>query len=239
MVKERAGGEMVKKRQGQVAQRFLIYFSGLLIMALGIVLLIKADLGATPWDVFHVGLYQQFGLTIGSWSVIVGIVILSVAAVISKEFPQFGAFLNMILVGVFIDMYLMIPFLSTPQGIAGKILMFSLGVVLMGYGIGLYISASFGTGPRDSLMMALTTKMNWKIRNVRGGMELGVLLVGWQLGGPISWGTFVFTFIIGPVVGFAMPQCFQFADAFLDKMDHKKSLIMPLNGEDSNRGADL
>ena len=93
----------------QIVPRFLIYLAGLLIMSLGIVLLIKADFGAPPWDVFHVGLYYQFGLTIGTWSIIVGFIILAISAAIAGQFPQIGAFLNMVLVGLFIDMYFHAP----------------------------------------------------------------------------------------------------------------------------------
>jgi uncharacterized membrane protein YczE len=43
-----------------------IYFTGLLVMCLGIVLTIKANLGRAPWGGLHIGLYRQFGLTIGT-----------------------------------------------------------------------------------------------------------------------------------------------------------------------------
>ena len=49
---------------------------------------------------------------------------------ISKSFPQFGVFLNMILVGLFIDMYLMIPFLHTPSSLTGKVEMFAVGLLI-------------------------------------------------------------------------------------------------------------
>lgn len=60
------------KQQGNMVVRLMIFTIGLLFMSLGIVLLIRADLGATPWDALHVGLYEQIGLTVGTWSVLVG-----------------------------------------------------------------------------------------------------------------------------------------------------------------------
>jgi uncharacterized membrane protein YczE len=195
-------------------------------MALGIVLLIKAGLGATPWDVLHVGLFYQVGLTIGTWSIVVGFVILGVATLISKELPQFGAFLNMILVGLFIDLYLLLPILQTPAGFIGKLVMFVVGIFVMGYGMGLYISAQFGAGPRDSLMIALTEKTGWKVKNVRMGMECIVLVIGWQLGGPVSWGTILFSFGIGPIVGIALPQCQHLTDKWLNTLAKKKQIIV-------------
>lgn len=224
------------RKKGQVGPRFVIYLMGLLVMSLGIVLLIKADLGATPWDVLHVGLYYQLGLTIGSWSIIVGIVILTVAALISKSFPQIGAFLNMVLIGLFIDMYFLLPFLQTPEGLVGKLAMFVVGLLLNGYGMGLYISAQFGAGPRDSLMIALSEKTRWKVRNVRAFMEILVLIIGWQLGGPVFWGTILISLLIGPLAGFCLPQCQRFTDNWLQKLKSKKLI---LEQTESKRGASL
>lgn len=227
---------MNMRKKGQIGPRFSIYILGLLIMSLGIVLLIKADLGATPWDVLHVGMYYQAGLTIGSWSIIVGIVILSAAAIISKEFPQIGAFLNMVLVGLFIDMFYLLPFLQTPDGLVGKLIMFVIGIIINAYGMGLYISAQFGAGPRDSLMIALSSKTGWKVRNVRGMMEALVLIVGWQLGGPVFWGTILYGFLIGQLAGITLPQCQRFTDRWLHKLNIKKQVF---EQTESKRGASL
>lgn len=224
---------MGEKLKGKLGQRFLIYIIGLLIMALGLVLFIRADLGATPWDVLHVGLYYQFGLTVGTWSIIIGFFILTVAALISKEFPQFGAFLNMVLVGLFMDMYLWLPFLQTPHTVVGKLLMFSVGIILTSYGMGLYISARFGTGPRDSLMMAITNKTGWNVGIVRGTMEGIVLIIGWQLGGPVFWGTILYCLSIGPLTSICLPQMRKLTDKWLEKTDKSKMV------SNVNRGVHL
>ncbi|GLB58318.1 YczE/YyaS/YitT family protein [Cytobacillus sp. NCCP-133] len=228
---------MLLKNTGQIGQRFLVYLTGLLVMSLGIVLLIVADLGATPWDVLHVGLYYRLGLTIGSWSIIVGVFILAIAALISKEFPLVGAFLNMVLIGFFIDMYLFLPFMQTPNTFSGKAAMFVCGIVIYCYGMGLYISAKLGTGPRDSLMIALTARTGWKVRNVRALMEIFVLVIGWQLGGPVFWGTIILSLTVGPIVGIALPQCQALTDRFLAKLKGEKEIHMNQMLKEKNRGA--
>ncbi|MCH1627675.1 YczE/YyaS/YitT family protein [Ferdinandcohnia quinoae] len=192
--------------------KWSIYIVGLLVMSLGIVLIIKANLGASPWDVFHIGLYKQLGLTIGSWSIIVGFFILLISALLTKRLPQIGAFLNMLLVGVFIDMYMMIPFFVTPTTLSGKMIMLLVGIIVNGYGMGLYISSRVGAGPRDSLMIALTEITSWKIQYIRSGIEIIVLIIGWFLGGPVFFGTIIYSLIIGYVAGYALPQCQDFSD---------------------------
>ncbi len=228
---------MLKKR-GQVGPRILIYLVGLLVMALGVVLLLKSELGVAPWDVLHVGLYNHFGLTIGSWSIIAGLIILTISAIIAKEFPQLGAFTNMLLVGTFIDFYLFLGFIVTPDHLIGRILMFAVGLILLGYGMGFYISANFGAGPRDSLMIAIADKTHWSIRSVRSVIEIVALVIGWRLGGPVFWGTIFFSVSIGPISGMAIPQCRAMTDLWLEKLKvkHERKRM----GEDkTNRGAFL
>ncbi|MFC4320896.1 YczE/YyaS/YitT family protein [Litchfieldia salsa] len=213
----------------EITLKWGIYFIGLLIMSLGIVLTIKADLGASPWDVLHIGLFKQLGLTIGSWSIIVGFLVLFISALVSKRVPQIGAFVNMLTVGIFIDMYMALPFLTIPDSIIGKMMMLTAGIIINGYGMGLYISARLGAGPRDSLMIALTEKIGWKIQYIRSSMELIVLIVGWLLGGPVFIGTIIYSLVIGNVVGYALPQCTRLADRLIVKMGKTKHQTIQAN----------
>ncbi|RAK17322.1 hypothetical protein B0I26_11243 [Anoxybacillus vitaminiphilus] len=205
--------------------RWGIYFTGLLVMCFGIVLMIKANLGSAPWDVLHIGLYRQFGLTIGTWSIIVGLAVLTAAALISRRFPQIGAFANMVFVGLFIDLYMLIPWIRTPDMLWLKFIMFLSGIVINGYGMGLYISAKMGAGPRDSLMLALMELTGWKVQYIRIGMEVLVLFIGWLLDGPVAIGTFIFSVAIGSVAGMALPQCQSLVNRIL-----MRQVPMKMNG---------
>jgi len=186
-------------------------------MSLGIVLMIISNFGVSPWDVLHVGLYYQLGLSIGTWSVLVGVTILGSSAILMKKWPQYGAYLNMILIGVFIDMFMLLPFLTEPNSLLGTIIMFFIGMLLYSYGMGIYLSAKLGAGPRDSFMLAMQEKTGWKVSTVRRIMEIAVLFVGWLLGGPVFIGTLIFSVAIGTFIGFALPQCQQLTDKILEK----------------------
>ncbi|MET3699995.1 hypothetical protein SAMN05877753_105342 [Bacillus oleivorans] len=224
----------MKKKPEQLIERYIIFVVGLLIMAFGFVLLIISDIGATPWDVLHVGLFLQLGLTIGTWSIIVGIMILASTSLLTKSWPKIGAFLNMLLVGVFIDLYLLLPFLKTPSHVVGQFVMGVIGIVVVGFGMCLYISARLGAGPRDSLMLAIRDKTGWKVQHVRSILEIFVLVAGWLLGGPIFIGTFLFAFTIGPVTGWAFPLCERLTNRLLLLSRVKK--MRDLNDQSMKRG---
>jgi uncharacterized protein len=201
--------------------RWAFFFVGLLVLALGITLTIKGkDLGIGPWDVFHYGLFKQLGLTIGTWSIIAGFVILLITGIGTKTFPKIGAFLNMLLIGIFIDLFnFLIP---DPESFAAQSIVFAIGILVSGYGIGLYVSADLGAGPRDSLMLLVTEKTGWKVQWVRNGMELIVFFFGWLLGGPVGIGTVVIALGLGSIVGISLPQSKKLLEYVLTKQLTKR-----------------
>lgn len=202
-------------RKKNLLIRWILFMFGIIIMSFGIALMITADLGSAPWDVLHIGLTLQFGLTIGTWTIIAGFCIIALTTLLTGEWPQLGAFINMLLVGIFIDIFMLI--LVTPSSFWGQLAMLVIGIIIIGYGIGLYIAPNCGAGPRDSLMIALTKFTGWKVQWVRSLMEVIVLSVGWLLGGPVFIGTLIFCFGIGTVVGFTMPQCQKLFDFIIER----------------------
>ena len=163
-----------------VLWRWIFFLVGLMILSLGISMTIKGQkLGIGPWDVLHVGLYKNFGLTIGTWGIITGFIIVISTAAVLKEWPQIGTWLNMILIGLFIDLFnWLLPDITT---MGAQILMFSAGVIVMGYGVGIYISPNIGAGPRDSLMLVFVKKTGASVKKVRTTLEVIVAIVGWLL----------------------------------------------------------
>ncbi|MEL3972179.1 YitT family protein [Rossellomorea oryzaecorticis] len=201
--------------------RWAFFFVGLFVLALGITLTIKGkDLGIGPWDVFHYGLFKQLGLTIGTWSIIAGFLILLITGIGTKSFPKIGAFLNMLLIGIFIDLFnYLIP---DPESILAQTLVFAVGIIVLGYGIGLYVSADLGAGPRDSLMLLVVEKTGWKVQWVRNGMEILVFIFGWMLGGPVGIGTVVIALGLGSIVGISLPQSKKLLEYVLTKQLTKR-----------------
>lgn len=203
-------------------KRMTVFIVGLLFLSLGLVFMIVANFGASPWDVLHVGLFYQFGLSIGTWSIIVGFLILGSSSIMMKKMPQYGAYLNMLLVGVFIDLFMMIPFLVEPSHWVGKFVMFMIGMIVHAYGMGIYLSAKMGAGPRDSFMLALREKTGWSFSRVRRIMEVTVLIIGWLLGGPVFIGTVIFSLTLGIFIDLAVPQCQTLTDKWLKNVHIEK-----------------
>lgn len=183
--------------------RLLFFFAGLMVIGLGIALTVKGQrFGVGSWDVLHIGLYQQFGLSIGTWSEIIGILIVTLSSIGIRRWPHIGTFLNMIVVGLFLDFFNWL--LPDPHHFAFQLMDFILGTILIAIGCGLYIPAHFGAGPRDTVMLLLVEKLDWSITSARTFMEFTVAVVGYFLGGPVGIGTVVMVFALGPIIQVAL-----------------------------------
>lgn len=186
--------------------RWIFFLVGVIILSLGITMTIKGQrLGVGPWDVLHIGLTRNFGLTIGTWSIITGTTLIFVTSAVIKQWPKLGTWLNMILLGLFIDLFnWMLPEFNT---LTSQAIIFTLGVVVMSYGVGIYVAPNVGAGPRDTLMLILVDKLGISVKKVRTMNEVIVAVVGWLLGGPVGIGTVIIALLIGQIVHYALPQC--------------------------------
>lgn len=175
-------------------------------MSLGITMSIKGQLvGTSPWDVLHVGLFQNFGLTIGTWSILTGLLIIVSTSLVLKEWPKLGTWLNMLLIGMFIDVFnWMLP---STEVVALQIMYFVVGVFILSFGCGMYIAPNMGAGPRDTLMMLLVEKFGGTIKSARMGIEVLVTILGWLLGGPVGVGTVIIALTSGYIVQYSLPYC--------------------------------
>ena len=113
----------------QYFYRWTFFLAGLIIMSLGISMTIKGQrLGVGPWDVLHVGLYRKIGLSIGTWNIITGFLIISIVAIIVREFPKLGTWINMTVIGLFIDLFnWLLPDFTT---LWGQTLIFIIGIII-------------------------------------------------------------------------------------------------------------
>ncbi len=89
---------------------------------------------------------------------------------------------------------------SKTRSIFFQILQSLIGVLIVGFGAAIYLSANLGPGPRDGLMTGLTRLTNLPISLVRSTIEILVVVSGWMLGGTVGVGTVLFAFLVGPSI---------------------------------------
>ena len=210
--------------------RWTFFLVGIMLLALGASMTIKGQrFGIGPWDVLHVGLYKNLGLSIGTWGIITGFLIIAGTAVVLKELPKLGTWLNMILVGLGIDLFnWLLPNIET---FGGQMFIFILGVIVMSTGSAIYVSANLGAGPRDSLMLLFVEKFGLSIKRVRTIIEVTVAALGWLLGGPVGIGTVIIALLIGQIVHYALPQSRRLLMRLIGEVDEGLLFKMNLLGK--------
>jgi uncharacterized membrane protein YczE len=160
-------------------------------------MMVRAGLGLDPWDVFHQGLADRTGMTIGLASAVVGVAVL-LAWIPLRNRPGIGTIANVVVIAVTVDAGLWL--LPTPTSLPVRTAMMVAAVVLNAFATVLYVGAGLGPGPRDGLMTGLVVRTGLSVRLVRTTIEATVLGVGWLLGGTVGIGTVVYAFGIGPLV---------------------------------------
>ena len=183
-------------------RRLIQLLVGLTLFGVGIGLMLRSGLGLPPWDVLHQGLTEQFGLTVGVWSIIVSFAVLTLWLPLRERYGL-GTLLNAVIIGAVIDVtVLLIP---EPINVWLDSLMLAGGILAIGLASGLYIGANLGPGPRDGLMTAIARR-GPSIRTTRWGLEIVVLITGILMGGTFGVGTIAFAVFIGPLVQFFLPR---------------------------------
>ncbi len=174
---------------------WLQLLGGLFIYGVAIPLMIRSGLGLGPWDAFHVGLSRLTGITIGTATILVGLVIVLGGMRLGMR-PGHGTIANMILIGIFVD--LILPWVPDAPNVWMAYTYYGLGIALTGLATGMYIGAGLGSGPRDGLILGISGSRDWSVGRVRTIIEFCALAGGWAMGAPIGIGTLLFATLSGP-----------------------------------------
>lgn len=180
----------------------LILSVGLWIFGTGDAILIAAGIGNTPWTVLAEGIAKNIDWSVGQATFLVSVLVLLLWIPL-REKPGIGTILNVIFIAAAIEV--MVPRLPIPESQSLAIAQVLLGVLLIGIGSGVYLTANLGPGPRDGWMTGLQKVSGVPIARVRGAIEVTVLIIGWWvLGGTFGVGTILFAVLIGPVVAICL-----------------------------------
>ena len=188
---------IAKNRWDLSVQRVAILFFGLAVFGLGDGLIIQSGLGNSPWSVLAQGISLRSGLSIGTSSLIIGALVLSLWIPL-KERPGFGTLSNILIISLFIEIATNI-FPKQDGLIVGLIFTF-IGIAMVGIGSSLYITCGLGPGPRDGAMTGLHHRTGVRVGRVRLGLEVVVSIAGALLGGTLGLGTLLFALLIGQSV---------------------------------------
>ena len=171
-----------------------------LLVSIGVPLMLRADLGVSPFDVLSTGVAEATG-----WSVGVSFIACSIACFAAGRL--LGGLLGpacvpgTIVIGLLVNVALDV--LPEPTSLIARIPMFVAGVLIVATAITLGVASELGPGPTEVLMLGLMAK-GMPIVPARWLSDGMPVVVGTLLGGAMGAGTVAFWVIMGPLVKFGL-----------------------------------
>lgn len=188
-----------------MGKKILFYVIGISIACLGVTFILKSNAGAGPQDVVLMVLAEKSGFTFGTWVIISQGLFLLFNSFLLKKRPEFESVITMIFWGLVVDFWMELIFydlelfLSTPLLRWGC---FLLGVLLIGIGVGIYLTPNLPRMPYDGMMVALCERFQLSLMVSRTILEITFIIIGILVGGNIGAGTIVLVVCIGTIIQF-------------------------------------
>lgn len=174
------------------------YILGLSILSLGIAFAIQSMLGASPLDALTVGLYGTFGLTIGSWNFIMGLVIITINALAEKKRLELFALVTSFFTGVGIDSWLvLLRSVANPDTLVHQWIFLIISLVLAGLGIAIYLQSEVAPNPLDRTMIIVSKFTKGNVTYSRFLISIVFVIVAYFFDGAIGIGTLINAIFLG------------------------------------------
>lgn len=185
-----------------MVRRLIQLYIGLSFYGVSTAMFVRANLGADPWNVFHLGVGKLLSLDIGVVMIATGALVLLLWIPLRQR-PGLGTISNVIVIGLAADAALAL--MPPLESLVARSVLLVAAIVVNALATGMYIGAGFGSGPRDGLMTGINTRTGWSVRSVRTAIEITVLLLGWAMGGTFGVGTVLYALTIGPLIQLCLP----------------------------------
>lgn len=184
-------------RPANLAAQVAMVLIGLFVLGASIALYVRAGVGADPFTVLALGVSSCIGATVGVSTQLVGLTLLAILLIADRSHIGIGTLLNAVLVGGFADIVLRLA--PQPVGLLPPIAMVAAAVLMMGVGVGLYVSGGLGEGALEGVMLVASERLRIPVRFSRICMDVAAVLVGVALGAQIGVGTLLGAALTGPI----------------------------------------
>lgn len=194
------------------------YIIGIVILTLGIALAVQSSLGTSPFDSLLVGLFRTFGLTIGSWEIIVSSALILINGLALRKRPEFFSAITALITGIGIDSWLfligdiIVPTMWLEQAIC---LLFS--IFFTGLGIAINLQSIVAPNPMDRSMIIVTKLTGWNMTISRVAIGVVLVSIAFFFQGDIGIGTLANAIFVGMVIQMLLPTAEKMREASLRK----------------------
>ena len=181
--------------------RIILFIVGIMILTLGVALTVKADLGVGTWDSVNVGLSNRFGLSVGTFSFIIAIIMTIIAAVLRNGKFNLYTLGTAFVLSSFTDFWLfVVNKLPLGDSYINRVVYFLLGILILSMGLAIYLTPNLAPNSLDDCMMAFRNKFNLSVGMAKLITDGVGIIFAILVGGPIGLGTIVIIISVAPLV---------------------------------------
>ena len=178
--------------------RFLVLLAGCVVLGVGVAMLLTADLGSDGYSTLVRGLSLSSGMAFWSANLLIGVVLLAVAAT-RRVIPGVGTVVQVLVVGGVVTWLL--EAWDPPHSLTARIVLLVVSLPVLAVGIAAYLGSRLGAAPIEAAGLAWDPPVPF--RWSYSAVQLGGALVGWWLGATIGVGTVAVILLLGPMVDLA------------------------------------
>ena len=203
--------------KNQMWKRIIISLVGLILCGIGVAMFLYSGMGVDPASVFELGIGRVFGISYGTSSALINVIILLIVFFIDKSFINISSVIAIFGIGYTADFVRKILTILV-QGeihLLLKLVVILVGLFIMSCGIATYIKADLGVGAIDLISEIISRKTKVQYRLVRVIGDTAFVVIGYILGGTVGVGTVVAAFLTGPTVQLVRPSIERILDIFL------------------------
>lgn len=187
-------------------RNFILYLVGCIAIAIGVVFMVRSEVGTSSWDSLHFSLSELATISMGMATIVVALIFTVAVIILNKSFRYLIMAVPIFLVGFLIDFFGEVVLVNWyPEVFGLQIMSFVIGAILLPLGGSMLIVSTFPAGIFDEFNLAMMRVFNTnKLVLIRVIMELLAVATALLLGyfanigmGNVKLGTLVFSLIVG------------------------------------------
>lgn len=193
------------EKDPKLKNRIIIMILGVIIQGLGLSLLLLVNLGVDPCSCLTLGVINYLPISFGTAQVLCHMVTFVFVLIYDRSKIGLGTVGNMCCLGYTCDFFSWIWKMIIPIDIFGKSYMQWICLVpallVFVSGAAAYMTADLGMSPYDAIPFMLSKRFSQiSFKYIRIMWDVGFMVAGFILGGPVGVVTVLVAFCLGPVI---------------------------------------
>ena len=203
------GRDMDEKRK-KLLLRILWMIGANMILGMGIALLRLSSFGTDPFTCMNLGVSSHLPISFAVYQMCFNVLLFIPVFILDRKSFGIGALTNMLLLGYFVEFFMFVFSILgfTIEGLAGNLIMRIVtlmgGVLVVCFGVALYMACDLGAAPYDRLPVIVETYSHGKVKYkwARVGQDVISASIGLATGSVVGVGTVIVALFTGPIVSF-------------------------------------